>query len=297
MQFTFVPRAEVTTAEVTCVVVKGNLANIVGVITTTNVPDFVPGIDMMMFTIEDAGSPGAGVDRFVVNFKPAEPFARCELDPFKPGSVIDTSEIEIVGDTTPPTVSVTGVTDGAIYLLGSVPTAGCSTTDDGSGVASEASVAVTGGTSNGVGVFTVTCSGAVDYAGNEAAPVSVNYTVVYDGVSGILQPINPDNTSVFSRGRAIPVKLQLAGDSSLGFDTSGWTIQAQAVSSGAFDNADGLFEDVPSNTPSTSFRYDPTTDQYIYNADMHTAPADSYWRFKVTLDSGQTLYSAVFKLK
>lgn len=200
-------------------------------------------------------------------------------------------------DSTPPTVSVTGVVDGATYVLGNVPIAGCTTTDDSSGVATDASLSATGGTSNGVGAFMVTCSGAVDNAGNEAPPVSIGYTVVYDGVSGILEPINPDNTSIFSRGKAIPVKLRLTGDPSTGFDTSGWTIQAQAVASGFFDAADGTLEDVSSNTPSTSFRYDPITDQYIYNADMHAVPAGSVWRFKVSLDSGQTLYSGVFKIK
>lgn len=101
MQFAFVPRGETTTAAVTCIVVVGKLANIVGVITSTNVPDWIPGTDKLMFTVEDVGTPGAGLDRFVVNPKPADPFARCELDPFSPGSVIDTGEIVVGGVTIP----------------------------------------------------------------------------------------------------------------------------------------------------------------------------------------------------
>jgi hypothetical protein len=82
-------------------------------------------------------------------------------------------------DTEPPTVQVTGVTDGAAYMLGAVPTAGCATSDAGSGVARQATVSVTGGDPRGVGTFTVTCAGAVDKAGNEAEPVTVRYSVIY----------------------------------------------------------------------------------------------------------------------
>jgi len=80
-------------------------------------------------------------------------------------------------DKTAPSVLLTGVTDGATYPFGSVPTAACSTTDALSGVATPATLSVTGGNGDGRGNFTATCSGATDLAGNSAAPVSVNYTV------------------------------------------------------------------------------------------------------------------------
>jgi len=86
-------------------------------------------------------------------------------------------------DLTPPSVSVTGVTQGATYNLGSVPKAGCSTTDALSGVASNATVLVKGGNGHGEGHFTATCSGGTDNAGNVAPPVSVTYDVALDPVS------------------------------------------------------------------------------------------------------------------
>jgi hypothetical protein len=79
-------------------------------------------------------------------------------------------------DTTPPVVTVTGVANGATYLAGAAPTPTCTTTDALSGVAVKATALVTGGTA-GMGLLTATCSGAVDVAGNAAAPVSVSYTV------------------------------------------------------------------------------------------------------------------------
>ncbi|MEZ4734449.1 MAG: hypothetical protein R3E79_45745, partial [Caldilineaceae bacterium] len=85
--------------------------------------------------------------------------------------------VTVKRDATAPDVSVTGVSDGASYTLGSVPTAGCDTTDALSGVATQATLNVTGGNADGTGAFTATCNGATDLAGNSAAAVSVNYSV------------------------------------------------------------------------------------------------------------------------
>ena len=95
-----------------------------------------------------------------------------------------------VADTMAPAVTVHGVTDGAVYILGAVPTASCSTTDSGSGVATLAHVTVTGGTVEHTGHFIATCSGAIDKAGNTAAPVSAAFDVhyVFSGSSSHFAP-------------------------------------------------------------------------------------------------------------
>ncbi|HEY4962500.1 MAG TPA: alpha amylase C-terminal domain-containing protein, partial [Terriglobales bacterium] len=72
-----------------------------------------------------------------------------------------------------PAVAVTGVQPGATYS-GNAPAAGCTTIDALSGVATKASVSISGGN----GRFTATCSGGKDNAGNVAQPVSVTYFVV-----------------------------------------------------------------------------------------------------------------------
>jgi hypothetical protein len=204
------------------------------------------------------------------------------------------SNIDI--DKTAPTVSVTGVSLGGTYVLGSVPTAGCSTTDSLSGKAQDATVSVTGGTTNGVGTFTATCSGGKDVADNTSAPVSVTYKVLYVRDGGILQPINSDNTSVFSRGKAVPVKFKLAGDEPTGFSVSGWTLQKVQVNCTSFDAEDAVVEQVADN-PSQAFRYDSSADQYIINADFKSQLAGTCWKAKVNLNDGTSLESAVFKLQ
>jgi hypothetical protein len=202
--------------------------------------------------------------------------------------------VTIKRDASAPEVGVTGVAAGATYLRGAVPAAGCSTYDSTSGVATPAALTLSGGSVNGVGTFTATCAGAQDNAGNSGS-ASVTYTVAYDGVSGILQPINPDGTSVFNRGQVVPVKLRLGGDeATAGYVTSAWRIARVATSC---TDGSGIDENVGSSTPSTSFRYDSAADQYIYNADFRDVAANTCWRIWVTLDSGQVLTSALFRVK
>jgi hypothetical protein len=93
--------------------------------------------------------------------------------------------VRIKRDATPPGVAVTGVSDGGRYALGAVPAAGCQTTDATSGVALAASLSESGGP---LGDVTVTCAGAVDDAGNAAAPVRVTYTVL-DGTPPQVEPV------------------------------------------------------------------------------------------------------------
>src|SRR5205085_1857838 len=79
-------------------------------------------------------------------------------------------------DFTKPTVSVTGVADGAAYTAGSVPTAGCSSSDSLSGIDTPATLDVSAGSGANSSTYTATCGGAVDNAGN-ANSAAVTYTV------------------------------------------------------------------------------------------------------------------------
>jgi predicted extracellular nuclease len=110
-------------------------------------------------------------------------------------------------DTVPPAVAVTGVSEGAIYLLGTAPVAGCTTTDDASGVRTPATLVVTGGDADGVGAITATCAGAEDNVGNVAADVSVHYRVVAYVFGGFEPPLGKGQA--VKSGSTVPVKFQI----------------------------------------------------------------------------------------
>lgn len=137
-----------------------------------------------------------------------------------------------VVDTTAPVVAVLGVTDGAVYILGAVPTASCSTTDSVSGVATPAHLKISGGTIEHAGHFIATCSGAADKAGNTAAPVSAAFDVHFV-FSGFSEPLLSGNFGgSFEAGRTIPLKWQLQNNSGA-FITTGTAISTLQVAPNA----------------------------------------------------------------
>lgn len=113
-------------------------------------------------------------------------------------------------DKTPPKVTVTGVENGKVYVIGGVPAAGCKTTDAGI-VTTPATLTVTTTGKNGAGRFTATCSGAADLAGNkQKAPVSIRYTVAY-GLDGFLTPAR--GSTIARSSKTITVRLRLTDSS------------------------------------------------------------------------------------
>jgi hypothetical protein len=190
-----------------------------------------------------------------------------------------------VVDTTAPVVVVTAVTDGANYVLGSVPVAGCSTTDTVSSIAVEATVSITGGTPNHVGTFTATCSGGQDSAGNTAAPVSATYTVSY-GWSGFLPPVA--NGSIHNSGSTIPLKWTLAGAGNMSSIAS-LTAAANPDCAGAAEGAPFGIQ-TPGNSPFTFLN-----GQFQVNWQTKGLTAGCY-SLLLTLDDGTTR-STIVQLK
>jgi hypothetical protein len=104
-------------------------------------------------------------------------------------------------DVTAPGVAVNGVTAGATYVAGDVPTATCHTTDGLSGVRSEAALTQVSGPNGSV---TATCSGAEDNAGNtQAAAASVTYRVLAMG--GYNKNFDGTGVPKAKAGSAIPL--------------------------------------------------------------------------------------------
>ena len=107
-----------------------------------------------------------------------------------PDNTSSWSPVQTTGtcDTAPPVITITGVSDGATYALGLVPTASYTVTDALSGVATS-NASLTGGDGLGLGAFTYTVT-ASDNAGNTIT-VSAAYNVIAttDGLNSLIQQI------------------------------------------------------------------------------------------------------------
>ena len=163
-------------------------------------------------------------------------------------------------DKTPPIVGVTGVANGATYAPGSVPSAGCTTQDALSGVATPAALTITGGDAYGQGQFTATCGGALDLAGNSGA-ASVTYWVGYP-FSGFFQPVdNPPMVNGVKAGQAIPLKFSLGGDRGLDIFALGYPASRQVACSSSMPVSE---LPLTSTLSSSGLQYDAVTGQYTY---------------------------------
>ncbi len=200
-------------------------------------------------------------------------------------------------DTTPPTAEISGVSDGASYVLGEVPTAVCLAIDGESGPAGCAAVS-TGGNANGTGRITYTGT-PTDLAGNVGAPVTVHYTVTYRW-DGFLQPINDPaaapgtSRSVFKAGSVVPVKLQLkAADGTL----------VAPITAPVFTSVERLGsttlspnESVSEALPTTGSLFAAMDDHWQYNWRTKGLEAGYWYRINVRLDD-TTTRSVVVGLK
>lgn len=185
-----------------------------------------------------------------------------------------------VVDTTAPVVVLNGVTNGATYTLGAVPAASCSATDSATGVAVQPTLSITGGTANGVGHFTATCSGAKDGAGNTAAPVSASYDVDYL-FNGFFSPVSTNKT--FKLGSTVPLKWTLQ-NAQQGFINSFSSITAVQVAPDPSCSAGG--EGVPFDAGSagnSGLQFEENTFQFNWKT---TGLATGCYAAMVSLDDG-----------
>jgi hypothetical protein len=110
-------------------------------------------------------------------------------------------ELEVVSDTTPPTLNPV-VTPNPV-LLGGSATVAASASDSGSGIASQSCGSLN---TSSVGSKTVSCT-ATDNAGNTASKTA-SYQVIYNFV-GFSQPVDNNVLNTAKAGQAIPLKWRL----------------------------------------------------------------------------------------
>ncbi len=202
------------------------------------------------------------------------------------GNTSSNTQTGINIDETKPTLSPI-VSPNPVVLNGTATTTP-GAADGLSGVATQSCGAVDTST---VGTHSVLCT-ATDKAGNSNSQ-SANYKVIYR-FDGFLQPINDTAhqtglvTSIFKGGSTVPAKFQLKdanGNIVQAGSTPAWLTPVKlGPTSAAIDES--VYSD--SATSGSSYRWDATSQQYIYNWSTKGSTVGFYYKIGVTLDDGTT---------
>ncbi|HEV7784943.1 MAG TPA: hypothetical protein VGQ28_06370, partial [Thermoanaerobaculia bacterium] len=176
--------------------------------------------------------------------------------------------------------------DAKTYTLGQSVAAAYNCTDaGGSGIAICAGPVAAGAPADtasvGVKSFAVN---AQDAAGNNAASVSVNYTVTY-GVQALY-----DQTQATKSGLTVPIKLQLVDVA--GVNQSSAAVVVTAV--GVTRKTDGT--SVPLQGAGTSFTFDSTLAGYVFNVNS-TGYAAGVYLLSFSAAGDPVAHTVQFKIK
>jgi uncharacterized membrane protein len=150
--------------------------------------------------------------------------------------------------------------------------------------------ATTATTTSPVGSYSINCSGA-NATNYMFTYVPGTLKIVYaPNVGHVIQPpINTDGTSVFKQGRTVPAKFSV-------YDANGVSIGTSGVVSSFF--LTGILSGtttttvetvVDTNNPDTSFRWDPTGQQWIFNITTANLTAGNTYIYTIALNDGTTV--------
>lgn len=151
-------------------------------------------------------------------------------------------------------------------------------------------------TNSFVGSYPITCSGQT----------STNYAITYvtgtlhiifapgglvDGEPShvILQPVAAEGSSVFKAGRTVPLKFRVGDVNGNSIGTPGTIASFRIIS--VITGTVSTPVDLPpsSTTPDTSFRFDPTAQQWIFNLNTSGLSVGATYVFRIGLADGSNI--------
>jgi len=131
-------------------------------------------------------------------------------------------------------------------------------------------------------------------------PATLSVTYAYGMCQGspgrtILNPINPDGSSVFKQKSTVPAKFRVcdATGNSVGLPGTVTGFAMIMSTSGTYSDAN---EAPDSTTPDTTFRWSATDQQWIFNISTKTLAANKTYLFRIALFDG-TFIDFAFGLK
>jgi hypothetical protein len=205
-----------------------------------------------------------------------------------------------VVNASPPTITISSPANSAVFLLNQPVQASFAAAGNCTGA-----ITVTGTVGSGqpidtgsVGMksFTVT---ATDSCGNTSS-VTHTYLVQYAPIGTscmvnnslepghqILQPINPDGSSSFKKGRTVPCKFRVFDANCASIGTPG--VVTSFVLYATSIGAPGVNEEVVSTTPDTQFRWDSEEQQWIFNLATKNLSSLKTYYYRITLNDGTSI--------
>jgi len=187
-----------------------------------------------------------------------------------------------VVDTTPPSLSLPGAIAGtATSASGAIMGYTASANDLVDGPISPVCTPASGSTFP-FGSNTVNCTATDAHHNSATGSFAVNVQYSW---SGILQPIDPDGSSLFKLGSTVGVKFQLTG-ASAGITNAVATLTVTKMTSSVTGTDVEAVSTAAASTGNT-FRYDPTSGQYVFNLDTKGLSRGT-WLLSIDLHDGVT---------
>jgi hypothetical protein len=124
---------------------------------------------------------------------------------------------------------------------------------------------------------------------------SASCIIFGDPTRAILQPINPDGSSVNKAGSTVPAKFRV-GDANCNSVGTPGVVTAFNLILRSSDPGAQINEVVDSTTPDTAFRWDPTAQQWIFNISTKGMASGVKYTYQISLNDGSSIVFA-FALK
>ena len=112
----------------------------------------------------------------------------------------------------------------------------------------------------------------------------------------ILQPINADGTSVFKQGSTVPAKFRVCNTASVSVGSPGVVSAFNLLQVVAGTVVQTVNEPVLSTTPDSTFRWDSTAQQWVFNISTKNLAAGKTYFYRITLNDA-TLIEFRFGLR
>jgi len=145
-------------------------------------------------------------------------------------------------------------------------------------------------------MLTAVYSGDGDFSGATSAVFT--QTVQYapagtscDGDAGhqILRPIDPAGSSVLKQGRTVPAKFRVCDANGISIGTPGVVSSFALVEVLNNTTTSSAQEVVDTNNPDTAFRWDTTSQQWIFNIATASLSAGNTYVYAISLNDGSTI--------